>query len=224
MAIQSSHIGFASCCICALITGFAFLLEGCGNDDTDIGGSDGTKCEFNLQEFKEKGESCKCKYNLDEFKENQADCFNNIEGGDSCAGVEEKLATCYGDAPRRGWQVHHPEYDKAAYGKCDVSWVDEIVDPKFPDAKKRFQDSVEPCLKELKIAHDCSPEYKAARWHMYDGCWQIAEVAAGGKWEQKLVNGQNATITDCPTDWMWESVIRTQKDWVDWYKATCVKK
>jgi len=59
---------------------------------------------------------------------------------------------------------------------------------------------------------------------MYDTCWEKAEKAAGGKWEQKEENGKTTTVTDCPTDWMWDSVILTQKDWVDWYRANCKKK
>lgn len=222
MTTTSSHLSLASCCICAFITGFTFLLEGCGSGNPDV--IDDKKCVFNAQEFKEKGESCKCKYNLDEFKESKESCFTAIEGAETCAGVEEKLKNCYDKAPRRGWQVHHPDYNKSLYGHCDLAWVDEIIDPKFPVAKKKFQETVEPCLTKLQIEHDCSPEYSQTRWKMYDGCWREAETAAGGKWEEKVgENGKTEIVTDCPTDWMWESVILTQKEWVDWYRANCKK-
>jgi hypothetical protein len=211
MTMSSSQVGFASCCICALITGVAFLLEGCGDgDDETVGGDAGT-----------------CNFNMTEWRKDHEQCFHDLKSSQTCKGIEAQLTTCFNGAPRRAFWLHHPRFDKfpCSHEKFDWKWAEAIIDSKFTTAKTKFQANAEECLSkpENQPAKDCSDEAKKERYAKYDICWKPAEDAAGGTWDVKESEDGDDITTDCPMHWFFDMVVKTRTEWVDWYKCECKK-
>jgi len=143
------------CYICALVTGIALLLHGCGSD----GGGDGpvfTECE--AAKFKTAGEPC---YNAIELE------------ADKCTGIMTEMSKCYEKAKAAGGDCFKIE---------DTKWISEIVDKKFAAAKEKFTASSGPCLKAATFEQKCDSEKNQ---EAEEACWKPAEEAAGGKWEKQ---------------------------------------
>jgi len=151
------------------------------------------------------------KFNATKFKEASESCYDALPAKATCNGI---IADHFPKA-EKCWKM-----GAAAGGACapeDIfEWAKGKIDGTLADAKSKFKQSAEPCLKQEKLKKECGNDEKNE--NAINSCWKQAEEAAGGTWKQEK---DSFPEVECPSGWLYE--IKEVTEYEEWYGETCVK-